>query len=222
MIDYIKAKNWDGKDLKGHWTVSLKIDGVRALLTEDGWLSRNGKPLKGMIDVAGYEIGTNIEIFKDSWEQSITVAKTTSPTGEWSKEFFYKISPGLDQRLLRWSGEDLTAEQIDFFLEEALEAGYEGLVLRQEDTWLKVKPIETYDVKVIGVKEGRGRNCHKLGAFLTDMGNVGTGFTDEQRQDFWRRYQTLNEDITIEVECMELTPNGKFRHPRFIRIRWDK
>ena len=27
---------------------------------------------------------------------------------------------------------------------------------------------------------------------------------------------------TIEVEVMELTPTGKFRHPRFMRLRPDK
>jgi hypothetical protein len=28
--------------------------------------------------------------------------------------------------------------------------------------------------------------------------------------------------VTIEVEAMGLTPAGKFRHPRFVRVRWDK
>jgi ATP-dependent DNA ligase len=26
----------------------------------------------------------------------------------------------------------------------------------------------------------------------------------------------------IEVECMGLTPSGKFRHARYLRVRWDK
>jgi len=49
------------------------------------------------------------------------------------------------------------------------------------------------------------------------MGNVGTGLTDDQRRQFWAK-----PPLTIEVECMELTPDGKFRHPRFKRERFDK
>jgi ATP-dependent DNA ligase len=96
--------------------------------------------------------------------------------------------------------------------------GYEGLVLRQGDRWLKVKPKETYDVLVTGIVEGTGKYAGKLGALITDMGKVGTGFTDKDREDLF----TLPINTIIEVECMELTPKGKFRHPRFIRVRYDK
>lgn len=219
MVDYIKAKNWDGKDLKGKWKAEYKIDGVRALRTEEGWVSRNNKPLynlEGLPDEL-----TDVEIFKNDWATSVSMVRTKN--GEpvtW--EDAYSLSPFTAGNLSISTIVDPTVSEIDTLLEVVLEEGYEGLVLKQGDTWLKVKPIETYDVKVTGVKEGKGRNANKLGAFLTDMGNVGTGFTDEQRQDFWRRYHHSSEEVTIEVECMELTPSGKFRHPRFVRVRWDK
>lgn len=218
MIDYIKAKNWDGKDLKGFWQVERKIDGVRAIWNGDQWVSRNDKPLYNLQEITPSH--KDIEVFDTDWSTSVSLCRTMNAAPIQPHQV-YEL--GNEQSLLVIASfEDPTVATITAALEAVLEDGYEGLVLKQGDTWLKVKPIETYDVKVIGAKEGRGKNCHKLGAFLTDMGNVGTGFTDEQRQDFWRRYQTLNEDLTIEVECMELTPSGKFRHPRFIRIRWDK
>jgi len=220
MLEYIKAKNWNGEDLTGVWDFSIKIDGVRAIRTEDGWVSRNNKPLYNLEHLPKHL--TDVEIFKNDWSTTISMVRTKDAKPVHPK-YAHSLYP-IDSSLLLADGPftDPTKEFIEFVLRRTLVSGYEGLVLRQGDTWLKVKPVETYDVKVIGAKEGKGKNANKLGAFLTDMGNVGTGFTDKQRQDYWRRYQHLNEDITIEVECMELTPDGKFRHPRFVRVRWDK
>jgi ATP-dependent DNA ligase len=50
------------------------------------------------------------------------------------------------------------------------------------------------------------------------MGKVGTGFSDAMRKEDWN--SRIGE--FIEVECMQLTPDGKFRHPRFLKRRWDK
>jgi ATP-dependent DNA ligase len=66
-----------------------------------------------------------------------------------------------------------------------------------------------------------------MGALQTAMGKVGTGFTDEDREHFWDLDWNRNPDgtfkpVMIEVSCMQLTPDGKFRHPAFERIRYDK
>ena len=60
-----------------------------------------------------------------------------------------------------------------------------------------------------------------LGAFLTPMGKVGTGFTDGERGQFWRERNQLLSQM-VEVSCMQVTSDGKFRHPRFVRLRPDK
>nr|WP_283842052.1 hypothetical protein [Bradyrhizobium sp. KB893862 SZCCT0404] len=105
--------------------------------------------------------------------------------------------------------------------------GYEGLVLRQGDVWLKVKPTETYDVLVTGIIEGTGKHKGRMGALMTPMGKVGTGFSDAERVTFWNYCKEPDDGRgimgeTIEVECMKLTDDGKFRHPRFVRVRPDK
>jgi DNA ligase-1 len=210
----IKAKLWDKSDLKGAWEATLKLDGVRVLFTEDGPISRKGKPL--------YNIPTNhslvdCEVFTGSFKETITAVRTiNSNTVPLSN--LYSLDP-IDSRLKLGILTDPTVEEITTLLSKVNSEGHEGLVLRKDSTWLKVKPEETFDVQVTGLVEGTGKYVGKLGAMLTPMGKVGTGFTDQERQDFWSN-SIISE--TIEVSCMELTEDGKFRHPRFVRVRYDK
>ena len=67
--------------------------------------------------------------------------------------------------------------------------------------------------------EGTGKYVGMLGAFVTPMGRVGTGLTDAQRVEFFGDHMIGQ---TIEVEAMEVTGDGKLRHARFLRHRFDK
>ena len=89
-------------------------------------------------------------------------------------------------------------------------------LLHPGNVWLKVKSSDTFDVQVTDVVPGRGKHTGRMGALMTERGKVGTGFTDAQRSEVWQAGEI------IEVECMSLTPSGKFRHPRFVRRRFDK
>lgn len=67
-MTYIKAKDWDGKDLKGPWECTLKIDGVRALWNTNltRWESRADKPLYNIppVDTMWKEgFPTDIEVY---------------------------------------------------------------------------------------------------------------------------------------------------------------
>jgi DNA ligase-1 len=116
------------------------------------------------------------------------------------------------------------AHLIEETLTNALAKGDEGLVLQQGDVRLKVKPKQSYDVPVTGIIMGKGKHAGRMGAVITPMGKVGTGFSDEQRKEFAALYGPTSgyPFPTIEVDAMGLTPAGKFRHPRFVRVRWDK
>lgn len=210
----IKAKLWQGNDLKGVWLFTLKVDGVRGLKKEDGTVvSRKGKPLHNL-DHVPY---TDFEVYTGSWETTVSDVRTHK--GEpVALEHIYSLDP-IDERLCIGNVDNPTKEYITARMERAVKDGYEGLVLRQGGKWFKVKPKETYDVVVTGLQEGKNKNVGKLGAFLTDTGNVGTGFTDVQREQY---FDEKYIGSTIEVDCMGLTPKGKFRHPRFIRERFDK
>lgn len=124
----------------------------------------------------------------------------------------------------------------DFALLHAanLAEGCDGTVLKRLDslyefkrvkTWLKVKPVETYDCIVVGSKEGTGKYAGMLGAMeiLVSAGVTCfcSGMTDEQRQAWWAE-PDLIAGKTIEVSARGVHPSGRLIEPRFIRIRGDK
>lgn len=206
-----KPKLWNKKPLKGEWLATLKLDGVRVLKGDDGYISRANKPLYNLDHLTI----TDAEVFAGNWEGSITAVRTQQGTPV-PEEWVYSLEP-LDSRLIIKELIDPSAEEIHELLNKVVSEGNEGLVLRQGDKWIKVKQEETFDVKVTGKQVGTGKYTGMLGALLTEKGKVGTGFTDEQR-----KVNDIDVGDTIEVRSMSLTPSGKFRHPRFIRHRTDK
>lgn len=219
-----KAKPWDGKDLKGKWTVTRKIDGARMLRDAEGNpVSRAGKPLYNLSKVS--KDITDAEIYKDNWETSMSLVRTKNNGTDVDPSFVYSLDP-LDPRLYVGELENPTAYDLNLLLLGAVDSGDEGLIIRQGERWLKVKPKDTADVYITGYQAGTGKHTGKMGALLTSKGKVGTGFSDVDRA-WWQLMYDLHGLIwltkqLIEVEYMELTPAGKFRHPRFIRVRDDK
>ena len=220
----IKAKPWSGKDLKGTWHITIKIDGVRTLWNAETreWLSRADKPLYNLPPFDGR---ADCETYCGSFKDTITRIRAKTKDRPIRPDQLYSLDP-LDARLDLGNFNSPTAELISNLLREKVYLGFEGLVLRQGDVWLKVKPVETYDVPVTGIFEGEGKHKGRMGYLTTPMGDVGTGFTDEERSWWWDCIgpygPSLPHAFTIEVECMKLTDDGKFRHPRFLHIRIDK
>jgi len=115
-----------------------------------------------------------------------------------------------------WLADD--AETIADIDADALDAGHEGIMLKDPDStyspgrrgkhWRKRKPdVETLDLVVTGGEWGEGRRAELLGTFevsaRTDagyvpVGNVATGITDEQLEDLTERLesQIRSEDGT--------------------------
>jgi ATP-dependent DNA ligase len=105
---------------------------------------------------------------------------------------------------------------------------------------MKMKAEETLDLTVVDAFEGTGKYEGKLGG-LTVLHeglrvNVGSGFSDQQREEFWELYDEdmqrrkecgdRGEDAVdtllgavAEVQYHEVTPDGSLRHPRFVRFR---
>lgn len=217
----IKPKPWKGTDLKGTWEVTLKIDGARMLRDEEGNpVSRSGKPLYNLEGVP--DDITDAEIYKKDWETSMGLVRTSVNGSPVPLDCVYSLEP-LDTRLHVGYIVNPTKDLIERTLDKsAVSRGYEGLILRQGDRWLKVKPKDTCDVYVTGFQKGANRLEGIMGALLTNYGKVGTGFSDKQREEWQTLYDQGNHKVLIEIEFMEWTKNGIMRHPRFIRIRDDK
>jgi len=118
--------------------------------------------------------------------------------------------------------------------EEMLELGYEGLVLKdphapyvfeRSKNWLKVKPTRTIDLKITRVVEGEGKHKGRLGAIegLYESGetySVGTGFTDQMREELWaRRDELIGQWMEVKVQDTDVS---EARHPVFVRLRPDR
>jgi len=223
--DIIKPKVWNGKDLKGLWEITRKIDGVRALwdVERQGWYSRANKPLYNIpspvVDTYPYDCECYLGSLKDSVRAVRTQhLKPDTPVVE--RKHLYSLAP-LDPRLNHAIVQDPPASYLVAEMERVIELGYEGLVARCGDHWVKIKPKDNLDLLVTGYEEGEGKHAGRLGALITRKGKVGTGFTDHDRELFWYRRHGL-VGMTIEVAYMHLTPDGQMRHPRFVRERFDK
>ncbi|MEY9135024.1 ATP-dependent DNA ligase [Bradyrhizobium diazoefficiens] len=218
-------RSWNGKALTGEWLVTLKLDGVRAIWhDEHGWTSRANKPLH---NIPSWQEGhpRDCEVFVNNFRDTIRATRTRSLKGDTpsvANEHLYGLA-SLDSRLHWGRLTDPAPADIRTQLQRANHLGYEGLVLRQGEQWIKVKPAETHDVAITGYAEGRGKHRGRLGFVITARGAVGAGFTDLERELLWAdaEAQRLVGQV-IEVSCMQFTPNGQFRHPVFVRLRPDK
>lgn len=127
-----------------------------------------------------------------------------------------------------------TEQELEAFYNLCLEQGFEGAVIKRlegryafyrSSSWLKYKPWQDGDFYCTKVFEGEGRNKDRLGAIQIYTGkaycDVGTGFSDDQREFFWFVQDNIVGKI-VEVKYKELTEDGLLREPVFVRIRDDK
>ena len=141
---------------------------------------------------------------------------------------------------------DNKEEMLDFY-NEAIEAGFEGVIIKDPNLsyefgkrskgWEKYKPpLVDVDCIVTGANAGSGKRAGTYGAYhialkdgddLVSLGLVGSGFTDEDLEFLKNIYDNKgNNNMIIEVKGDMLTQNenGEYglRFPRFVKYRDDK
>lgn len=128
--------------------------------------------------------------------------------------------------------------KIDVYLDEMVREDKEGLMLnlnvpykcKRHNGILKVKRFYTMDLRIIGCEEGTGRLAGTLGSLVVDYkGNevrVGSGFTDEQRNELWKNREStiglLCEVKYKEISYDKTTGAESLQFPVFVTIRTDK
>ena len=219
-----KPKPNKGKDLKGRWHITLKLDGARMHRDADGNpISRAGKPLYNL-DHISKEI-VDAEVYDKDWASSMRLVRTSVNGSPVPISKVYSIDP-LDPRMDLGYLDNPTHEQLQKLMEEQVSKGYEGLVIRKGETWLKYKPSDSADVRITGFQAGTGKHVGRMGALLTNYGNVGTGFDDAAR-DWWQMMYDLHglnwlTKQIISCTFMEWSKYGKMRHPVMEHHRVDK
>jgi len=233
--DFQKATTYTGQNFKGAVDISYKIDGVRVLSRDSDLVTRNNKRPPGLINALTMEALLKIEHYGDVEIYMGNFAETTGTLHRHHPELdsinadmIYPLDQGegrmYDQRLHIGLYSQPSPEQIEILLQQALRKGYEGLVLRANNRWYRVKPYYTADVRVTGYFEQLDKaKVPKgvLGGFDTDYGKV-TAFTDEDRHDLWVN-PAQHVGKMIEVVYRELYDSGNFRYcVKFSRFRQDK
>jgi DNA ligase-1 len=145
------------------------------------------------------------------------------------------VIPQIEVDLASYVGE----MQFKDFNKEAIDNGYEGIMIKDLEakyeckrsaSWLKMKPFIEVSLEIKNIEEGTGKNEGRLGALVLegiDDGkiinvNCGSGFTDDDRTEFWGDRESLPGQI-VEVRADAVTQNQdgtySLRFPRFLRFR---
>lgn len=139
--------------------------------------------------------------------------------------------------------------------DKVVKLGFEGIVAKKKSSvyqsgrskhWLKIKKDKTLDLVVIGyTPDDRGGFKSLMigeadGNHLTYRGNVGTGFSEQDKETIMKFLKIIprprnisnlpvmlseifvKPDLLVEVGYLEVTDDGRLRHPVFKRIRDDK
>ncbi|NMT63879.1 non-homologous end-joining DNA ligase [Marinobacter orientalis] len=145
------------------------------------------------------------------------------------------------------------------YLAQACDKGWEGIIAKdgasvyrsaRSGDWLKFKCQQGQEFVIGGFTRPQGSRVgfgalevgYYEGDKLRYAGRVGTGFSDEFLESFYRRLvqikrktspfddvSSADEDVTwvdprlvAEIGFTEWTDDGKLRHPRFLGLRDDK
>jgi DNA ligase 1 len=119
----------------------------------------------------------------------------------------------------------------------AIDGGYEGLLIKdpyapyevkRSVAWLKSKPFISLDLEILDIQEGTDKYEGMLGAFICggmEDGkqinvNVGSGFTDKQRIEYWN-IDIVGRIAEVKADAITQNQNGTYslRFPVFMRLR---
>lgn len=233
-----KCMTRQGKEYTGLQHI---IDDLQELVGTDMFVDGElvYKNKEGLSDSAAFQKGTGIAMSKDTDKSDLKlVVFDMFPLNEFwegaSKEVYSerlvkyllplreKISASHFENVsivpMFYNGNDHS--EIWNWLDYAEKNDMEGVIVNLDTPYeckrsknlLKVKKFYTYDLEVVGVEEGDGRNKGTLGALVVkyknNTVNVGSGFTDDDRKTMWGNKEDIIGRV-IEVKFKETTVDKK-------------
>lgn len=131
-----------------------------------------------------------------------------------------------------------TEEEIAELVTPIWKRGGEGVMLntfegyyklKRSNSLLKVKFVESMDLKVVDMLEGTNKYEGMMGALIVDYKGhrvgVGSGFSDEERQRFWDNpEEIIGKTIEVDTfgESKDQLGNVSLNCPIFRGVRYDK
>ena len=237
--------------------MSEKLDGIRAFWDGKQFLSRTNKPFAAPtwfhMGFTTKPLDGELWIERGKFEDTASIVMKKDPHEGWKRlKYMVYDFPGysipFDSRLelLQAEVEKIrmfnryieylphqlchTEEAMEAFYHNVIEAGGEGLMLKNVNCPVKVsktsrlcvKYKKFYDMEgvVIGYTPGKGKYEGMMGNLLVKLDNgkqvsIGTGFSDEQRTN----PPAIGKLITFSYQSM--TNHGNPRFPAFMRERLD-
>ena len=133
-------------------------------------------------------------------------------------------------------------DQLERYAKDNVNAGFEGIMIKELEApyickrstdWMKFKPVYDYDLTVIGIEEGTGKNQGRMGALVCEgvdddkhiTVNVGSGYTDVERQSYWDdKESVIGQTAVVMADAITQNQDGSYslRFPRFKTFRDDK
>ena len=181
-----------------------------------------------------------IELAKDAVYNIFDIIKENEIFEDRLEYFIQKLEKEIEEKKLKHikiiKGKEInTEEELFNFYQEQIEKGHEGIMIKSFDgvyefkrsyAWQKMKPEQSEDLEILRVEPGTGKYAKVLGAIickLTDGNEVscGSGFTDEEREEFWNKRKELIGQI-VEIKYQERTRDNSLRFPVFVKFRFDK
>jgi len=252
------AKEWTDNRYTNGMYMSLKYDGLRAIFKDGKLHTRTGRPIKGVDHLnnmipASLSLDGEIMVPGAEFNKQSGLIRSHSLTPEavyyvfdssdyddfFDKRYaFYteqckNLNPGFIKPVKHIKVNSI--QHISNTYDKAIDAGYEGLVVKTGDhlyqnkrsgDWLKIKAVNSEDLPIVGFFQGEGKYEGSLGGVIVERRNgvhvkVGSGFSDDQRNYIWNTQASFLNQIA-EIKYHEETPSGSFRHPVFKGIRDDK
>lgn len=221
---------------------NICLDGEITLLCPDGLTSKDQyKQTMKIVRKDGIKHGVKMLVF-DMMPADDFLNQNCSATYEFRRaalETLFSVV-SLDYfKLLDnlYTGTD--TNEIQRILNAQIANGEEGIMInicdafyefKRTNSLLKVKKFKSCDLRIIDMEIGTNKNSDRLGAFICEYKNgntvkVGSGFSYEQRLEFWTNKDKYIGSI-VEVSYFEETSNAdgglSLRFPTFKDLRPDK